>query len=72
MADIKEFNFDKYLRIEAQKELDRLDITWYKLAKLSGIDPIQNIYHFRDGGGLNGENTWKLMKYLGLEVSDFE
>ena len=70
MAKLVERTFDAQLRTEAEYYIKKNGISWYQFAKQCGIDPIQGIYHFRDGGGLNGENSLRVMKFLDLDIDD--
>ena len=44
-------------------------MTWYRLAEDTGIRH-HSLYRFRDGGGLDGENTIQLLAYFKLNAED--
>lgn len=44
-------------------------MTWYRLAEDTGIRH-HSLYRFRDGGGLDGENTIQLLAYFKLNPED--
>lgn len=45
------------------------NMTWYRLAEDTGIRHA-SLYRFRDGGGLDGENTIQLLAYFNLNAED--
>jgi len=57
------------LRIQAHKYIQQHQMTWYELAQQSDID-FRAIYRFRSGGGMNGDNTIKLMQTLKITPED--
>lgn len=64
--------FDNKLRTALHNHVKDSNESFYKVAQETGISH-QIIYNFRDGnGGLNGENTVKLMKHLNLEIKDLK
>jgi len=72
MTQIKENSFDDTLRMEVIKHLESNDMSWYALSKEANIEPVQAIYNFRKGGGLNGENSYKVMLYLDIGLDEME
>ena len=45
------------------------NLTWYRIAEDTGVR-IHSLYRFRDGGGLDGENTIQLLAYFKLNAED--
>lgn len=71
MAEIVENDFDAYLKNRLVEFKDRSDFTMKKIAELAGINyKTLNLFATREGAGMNGENTWKLMKFLEIGVND--
>lgn len=44
-------------------------LTWYRIAEDAGIRHA-SLYRFRDGGGLDGENTIRLLAFFNLKAED--
>ena len=59
------------LRRRTYDYLDKESMTWYRLAEETGIRHA-SLYRFRDGGGLDGDNTLTLMNYLKIELEDLK
>lgn len=57
------------LRKQIQSLVESKGYTWYRIAEDTGIRQV-TLYRFRDGGGLDGENTIKLMAYFGLNAKE--
>ena len=59
------------LRRRTHEFLNKESMTWYRLAEETGIRH-HSLYRFRDGGGLDGDNTLTLMNYLKIELEDLK
>ena len=57
------------LRKIIQYHVTNQGYTWYRLAEDTGIRHA-SLYRFRDGGGLDGDNTIKLMAHFKLNPEE--
>jgi len=70
MAHIKDNKFDKKLKDELNKFKENTGRSLRSIAKASSIG-YETLYRFAENpGGMNGENTYKLMQYLGIEIGE--
>lgn len=69
MAQQIERDFDQALRKHAERYMQDNDITAYRLAKDANVQ-IQAFYRFLEEGGLNGENAYRLIQFLGINQEE--
>lgn len=59
------------LRRIVQGKINNESYTWYRVAYENNIHA-PSLYRFRNGGGLDGENTIKLMAYFKINLEDLK
>lgn len=63
--------FDTNLKNKLQKHLDSTKTSIYRVSEETGIKyPMLHRFLTDEKSGLNGENSYKIMQYLNLEIGE--